>query len=249
MEKLNIPMLKRIAILVLILCIGAYLTSCTTKIPEGDIKDFVDCISYNTAYENIDLGVSHITVVYSQNDEELGRVSIHTEIDKSQKYYYANTIASGSYVEEYGFEEQQILSYMNIDNTIHSYQIKNNEALEVSHNEEELNQLISSFFYTQVDGGYHQGAMYYGDYVIANCGKFYTCFSLNEEKTLLTYEVNTSQKNSKGDEIVTMHYFVINAYGMLVSLHTKSIMVEKNIVVDTTIECEYNNPIDKKTEL
>ncbi|MCM1130341.1 MAG: hypothetical protein NC325_01450 [Anaeroplasma bactoclasticum] len=242
-------MLKRSIVLFLILCIGGYLTSCTAKIPEGDIKDFVDCISYDTAYENIDLGVSNVMVVYSQNDEELGRVSIHTEIDKSQKYYYANTIASGSYVEEYGFEEQQILSYMNVDNIVQSYQIKNNETLEVSHSEEELNQLITSFFYTQVDGGYHQGAIYYGDYVIANCGKFYTCFSLNEEKTLLTYEVNTSQKNSDGDEIVTMHYFVIDAYGMLVSLHTKSIMVEKNIVVDTTIECEYNKPIDKKTEL
>lgn len=248
MEKQVTLMLKKIAGIILVLCLSG-LVACTPKIPEGDIKDFVDCINYNTAYEHTDSGISHIEVVYSQNENELGHVSIQTEINKSQKYYYVNTIASGSYIEEYGFEEQQILSYMNADNTLQSYQIKNNETIEVSHNEEELNQLILSFFYTQVDGGYHQGAMYYGDYVIANCGKFYTCFSLNEEKTLLTYEVNTSQKNSEGDEIVTMHHFVINAYGMLLSLHTKSIMVEKNIVVDTTIECEYNIQIDKKTEL
>ncbi|MDE6415017.1 MAG: hypothetical protein K2K48_06345 [Anaeroplasmataceae bacterium] len=248
MEKQNTPMLKKIATLFLVLFIGL-LTACTQKIPEGDIKNFVDRINYNTAYEQIETGISQVTAVFSQNDEELGRVSIHTEIDKNKKYYYVNTEASGSYIEEYGFQAQQILSYVKQDNTIQSYQAKNDEPLEVSHNEEELNQLILSFFYTRVDGGYHQGAMYYGDYVITNCGKYYSCFSLNEEQTLLTYEVNTSQKNSEGDEIVTMHHFVINAYGMLLSLHTKSIMVEKNIVIDTTIECEYNIQIDKKIEL
>lgn len=239
-------MLKKLAVLVFLL-VG--LTACTQNIPEGDIKNFVDGMSYKTAYEHIDVGVSHVTAVYSENDKELGSISIHTEIDTNNKYYFASTLTSGSYIEEYGFETQQILYYLDQNNLVQSYHIENDNALEVSHNEEELNRLISTFFYTKVDGGYHQGAMYYGDYVIANCAKYYTCFSLNDEKTLLTYEVNTSQKNSEGDEIVTMHHFVIDAYGMLLSLHTKSIVVEKSIVIDTTIECEYNIQIEKRIEL
>ena len=90
-----------------------------------------------------------------------------------------------------------------------------------------------------------RGGVYYGDYIVANCAKFYSCFSLNEDKSELTYKVNTSTHNSEGDEVVTMHNFTVNEFGMILTLSSKSIIIEKNIVIETTIACEYDIVFDK----
>ncbi|MDE6046991.1 MAG: hypothetical protein K2M08_01895 [Anaeroplasmataceae bacterium] len=249
MEKRHIPILNKVKLLVLGIVGLSVFTACTQKIPEGDIKDFVELIRFTNAQEHVVTGISQIQSIYSVEDEEKGRVTITTQIDQRKKYYYSNTEVSGSYVEEYTFHNQQVLSYVNSDDTISSFKKTDDVSQDISYNLEEVYKLISTFFYTKVEGGYHQGAVYYGDYVVANCAKFYSCFSLNEEKTILTYQVNTSQRNEEGDEILTMHYFTVDAYGMILSLHTKSMVLEKNIVIDTTIECSYNTPIEKKLEL
>ncbi len=72
---------------------------------------------------------------------------------------------------------------------------------------------------------------------------------MNEEKTELTYQVNTSTRDSEGNEILTLHHFTVDEYGMILTLSSKSINVEKNIEIETTIACEYNIPIEKKLEL
>ncbi|MDE7263386.1 MAG: hypothetical protein K2N64_01815 [Anaeroplasmataceae bacterium] len=248
MEKQHIPMRNKLSLFALGF-LGAFaLTSCALQIPDGDIKEFVEQIDFAHAKEQVVTGTSYIQAIYSENDEEKGRISITTQIDQSDKYYFSSTEASGSYTEEYNFEQQQILCYAEED-TIQAFKKTNENFEDVTYNVDDLYQLISTFFYTKVEGGYHQGAVYYGDYVVANCAKYYPCFSLNENKTILTYEVNTAQKNTEGDEIVTMHHFEIDAYGMILSLHTKSMVMEKNIVIDTTIDCTYNTQIDKKTKL
>ncbi|MBD5390554.1 hypothetical protein HDR67_00905 [bacterium] len=249
MEKRHTPILNKLKLLILGILGLSVFTSCTQKIPEGDIKDFVDLISISKAKEHVVTGTSQIQSIYSVGDEEKGRVTITTQIDQNEKYYYSNTEVSGSYVEEYNFHNEQVLSFVNNDNVISSYKKTDDAFQEVSYTLEDVYKLISTFFYTKVEGGYHQGAVYYGDYVVANCAKFYSCFSLNEEKNVLTYQVNTSQRTDEGDEILTMHYFTVDAYGMILSLHTKSMILEKSMVIDTTIECSYNSEIEKKTEL
>ena len=109
-------------------------------------------------------------------------------------------------------------------------------------NEDELNQWIQEFFFKDFSASYHSGGMYYGDYILLNVAKYYNNFSLNDRKTELSFSVNTSAKNEEGAEIITMHSFTVNAYGMLLSLETKSFYAKNiNTYMLTKIDCQYED--------
>ena len=91
--------------------------------------------------------------------------------------------------------------------------------------------------------------MYYGDYIAMNCGKYYNRFSLNEEKNILTYAINTSSKTMDKGEVITMHKFSANEYGMIIDLSTKTLFVDYPENVVTTIKCDYETQINKKIYL
>lgn len=230
-------------------------TSCVKyEIPEGEIKDFVDQLDYNRAYGHVQTGKSVITASFYVDDKLDGMVEITTYIDKANQYYqYMNTNVSGSYYGteqgQYPYLNQQILTYFNEKDEVVVYQKTDGEADEISYTEEDVFKSVNNFFYQKLESGYHSDGVYYGDYIIANCGRYYSCFSLDKEKNELTYQVNTSTHNSLNQEIVTMHYFVVDEYGMILKLSSKSIVVETNTVIETTIECEYNIEIEKKLTL
>ncbi|MDE6946403.1 MAG: hypothetical protein K2P14_04380 [Anaeroplasmataceae bacterium] len=46
-----------------------------------------------------------------------------------------------------------------------------------------------------------------------------------------------------------MHNFTVNEFGMILTLSSKSIIIEKNIVIETTIACEYDIVFDKLESL
>ncbi len=239
----------------ILLCASMLLMAgCTKAIPEGDIKDFVDKLDFDLAYQQVSTGKSTITATYTVDGTEDGKVSFVTYIDKKDlKYHYMITEVSGSYFGtasgQYGFYKQEVLSYMNPDDTASVFKKTDGEEEEISYRPEDVTISVNNFFYQELEAGYHRGGVYYGDYILANCGKYYSCFSLNEEKTELTYQVNTSTRDSEGNEILTLHHFTVDQYGMILTLSSKSINVEKNIEIETTIFCEYNIPIEKKLEL
>ncbi|MCH5172443.1 MAG: hypothetical protein J1F31_06425 [Erysipelotrichales bacterium] len=231
------------------------LAGCTYSIPEGDIKDFVDRLSFDLAYQHVNSGKSVITATYYVNDEVDGKVCSSTYFDKTdgKMYYYINTDVSGSFIgegeEQYTYSNQQILSYLDADENVKVSKKTDGNLEKISYRLEDLIISINNFFYLELESGYHRGGVYYGDYIIANCGRFYSCFSLNEDKTLLNYKVNTKSINSKKESIYTMHDFTVDEYGMIVNLSSKSIYYESNIVMETTITCEYNIEIEKIAEL
>lgn len=227
------------------------LTSCKKyEIPEGPIKDFVYQLDFEKAFEHVNTGKSVITASLYVNDVLDGQVQITTYIDKTNHYYqYMNTDVSGSYVGtgngQYNYHNQQILTYMTDQEEVKVFKMTDSAEEEINYREEELIQSVNNFFYQKLESGYHSDGVYYGDYIIANCGKFYSLFSLDSAKKELTYEVNTSNYNSLNQEIVSMHHFVVDEYGMIIDLTSKSINIETNTVIETTIECEYNMDIEK----
>lgn len=245
-------MFKRIVSLASILVI-LLLVSCSKDIPKGDIKDFVDKLSYDQAFDHVDCGKSIITSTYYENDIELGKVIVTTWIDKKdEKYHLIDTKVSGNYIgqdsNQYDYEHQRVLCYFDEGQAV-VYKQTDGVNESIDYREEDIYTSINQFFYRELDAGYHRGGVYYGDYILANCAKYYSCFSLNDEKTELTYQVNTSSKDTEGNEIVTMHYFVVDTYGMIISLNSKSILIEKNITIETSIQCEYNLEFEKIYEL
>ena len=231
------------------------LAGCTYDIPEGDIKDFVDRLNFDLAYQHVNSGKSIITATYYINGEEDGKVCSTTYFDKTddEMYYYINTDVSGSFIgegaEQYTYNNQQILTYLDTDENVKVFKKTDGNLEKISYRLEDLIISINNFFYMELESGYHRGGVYYGDYIIANCGRYYSCFSLNEDKTLLRYAVNTKSVNSEGDSIYTMHDFTVDEYGMIVNLSSKSIYYERDILMETTITCEYNTEIEKIVEL
>ena len=87
--------------------------------------------------------------------------------------------------------------------------------------------------------------MYYGDYITANCGKYYECFSLLNEKTL-QYEINTISKDENKQEVVTMHKYTVNENGMVLNLSTKSMYrLNTDTYTETSVTCDYNSQFNK----
>lgn len=236
----------------LFICLLSFISvSCSKSIPEGDIKDFVDRINYDQTFQHVNSGKSIITATYYIDDKIDGQICSTTYFDKTEDslYHYINTDVSGSFIGnkggQYAYCNQQILSYLESEDNVKVFKKTDGIDEDIFYHFEDLNTAINNFFYSELEAGYHRGGVYYGDYVIANCGKFYSCFSLNEDKTLLRYQVNTSSINSEGDEIVTMHDFIVDEYGMIITLLSKSIYLARNIIMETTISCEYNIEIEK----
>ncbi len=242
--------MRKLYLLLLIVFVFT-LTSCKRyEIPEGPIKEFVDQLDYEKAFKHVNTGKSVITASFYLDDALDGQVQVTTYIDKTNHYYqYMNTDVSGSYFGtgdgQYNYHNQQTLTYMTDQEEVKVFKTTDSIAEEIKYREEDLIQSVNNFFYQKLESGYHSDGVYYGDYIIANCGKFYSLFSLDTDKKELTYEVNTSNYNSLNQEIVTMHHFVVDEYGMIISLTSKSINIETNTVIETTIECEYNIDIEK----
>lgn len=232
-----------------IVALSLGLFSCSVDMPEGEIRDFVNNISYETAYEYVEYGISKVTASHYIDGISDGNISTTTYIENKEKgYYLLDTDLSGIYygtgVDQFNYNEMSTLIYYENDAIVSSK--KTDSVIEdLGYLDDEFKTSIYSFFYTQEESGYHTGGMYYGDDVKMNCGKYYNFFSLNEEKTELTYEINSVSSN-EGKEIITMHSFTINEYGMLLKLKTKSFYTEtKDTYMETIIECKYNENFEK----
>ena len=90
------------------------------------------------------------------------------------------------------------------------------------------------------------GGVYYGDYVLANCAKYYNEFSLNEEETELTYAINVLSTDIDNQEMITMHKFNIDQYGMLLDLSSNTFYrLNEGNRVETKIHCDYSGSFKK----
>ena len=174
-----------------------------------------------------------------------GSIEFTAFFDKSTKYYYDKRVVSGSY---YGTYEDQFDYYTKEsictfkDGKYLYEENKDGIKSEKESSEDELYQWIQEFFFKDFSASYHSGGMYYGDYILLNVAKYYNNFSLNDRKTELSFSVNTSAKNEEGAEIITMHSFTVNAYGMLLSLETKSFYAKNiNTYMLTKIDCQYED--------
>lgn len=226
------------------------LSGCQKDIPEGDIKDFVVALDFEKAFNDVIKASSVIKTEKYIDGNLQGKLETFTFIDQTDKYFYSDTKLEGIYfgtgIDQFDYYHQEILGYMNTDNLPISYERTDGAVKSLSYRIEEIDTLVKSFFYTQVDYEFHQGGTYYGDYVQINCAKYYDFFKLNDEKNELTFEINSEAKDNEGEMIITLHKFTINKFGMLISLSTTSLYKEnQDTYTKTTIECNYSPVFDK----
>lgn len=238
MKKLILPIL-----LLLIVLVG-----CSKEIPDGDIKDFVNNIAYDRTFEHVKRGYANISTEFKENDELKGSVNIDMYYSREDNYFYQITTVTGSYVgTDYKYSEQKVLLYKE-NNELHTFKKTDGTLVNNAFSDTDYDVYMHNYFYATLESGYHRDGMYYGDYVIANAGKYYSLFSINEAKDTLTYKVNTKQTSPNGDDVIVMHYFEIDPYGMLRNLSSKSIVKGKNQTIETKIKCFPNQNFELKKE-
>ncbi len=237
-----------------LLVIVLVLTSCGKKIPEGDIKDFVSMLKYSDAYDYVDNAKSVTTIKHYENKQEDGCLEMEIWIDKKDiKYRYSKSYVNGYFYGDkegqYTFNNQETICYTYDNEAIYAYQKTDNKYDDIKYSPDDVNLSINNFFYTELEAGIYRGGFYYGDYVRINCANYYQQFSLNEDKTELTYSINTVTKDRDGYEILTMHSFTINSYGMLLSLSSIAKNNEKGLKTETVTKIVYNTSFEKIMEL
>lgn len=252
-QHMNISKMKKyIILLLLVMVVG--LTSCSKQIPDGDIKDFVEALDYETAYSFVQNAQSYTTVKHFENGEEDGHLSMNITIDKENtSYYYSESIVDGYFYGnkegQYDFHSQNTLCYMNDETSVVVYRTTDGNADSIQYSPEDVLLSLHNFFYTELEAGIYRGGFYYGDYVRLNCAQFYELFSLNETKDELTYSINTVTKDKDNTDILNMHSFTINAYGMLIRLSSVAKNNSKKLKMETTTTITYNTDFEKVFEL
>lgn len=257
--------MKKLWLLGLMLIFVLSLTSCAKlNIPDGEIKDFVSNFDGEKAFNNVDYGKSYIVNTHYDGDYDDGNniiLGTHTSLayfDKrdNEYYHYIETNASGNYVGEearYNFNNRKTLCYANYDTSgVYVEQVTDGLYDSMEYDFDDVFKSCQSFFYSEVSGGFHTGGVYYGDYILKNISKYYKHFSLNESKTELTFEINISTSTEDGNEILNVHKFIVNNYGLIVSVNTIAYYISGDKVTSTLITemtCDYVTDFDKIRKL
>lgn len=251
MEKQSISILSKLISIFTIVLLLVTFTGCQKEIPEGEIKDFVMAFDYDKTFKSVLYGSSIITSQNYKENVEQGSITTYTYIDRrSGTYHYSKTSLSGSYYgtgeDQFLYYEKETITYINEQGYIVAYEKTDGKVEEMTYREEDVSTLINYFYYTESEYSYHTGGAYYGDYILANCGKHYKLFSLNDDKSKLSFSVNVYANDSNGKKILTMHNYTVNVYGMVTTLSTLSMYKEDaSTYTKTTMDCDYETNFEK----
>ncbi len=251
MVLLNILMvIKKLSLLGLIALSLMFFTGCNMEIPEGKIRDFVLGFEYDKSFEETEVAESLMVSSIYKDGVLDGTITTYTHIDHSDSlYHYSKTVVSGSYygtdIDEFNYYLKETISYIDENGNAIAYEKTDGKIDILTYSPTDIEYLVNSFFYTKLEAGYHQGGMYYGDYISANCAKYYECFSLIDDLTL-QYQINTSSKDEKEQEVITMHKYTVNELGMVLDLSTKTMYrLNTDTYTETKIKCDYQSQFEK----
>lgn len=215
-----------------------------------EIEEFVSKFNYDSMYNSTLFASKKLISEVYKDGKCIGKITNIESFDKKNDlYYYSKTIVEGTYygtgIDEYDYHNKEIVYYLCegcSSNNIFIEMIDNNYNNSLK-TKEEVNGLIEKFFYTDLSSGIHHGGMYYGDYVRKNFQKYKNNFEYNNN--LLSYNINTISEKNRLD-VITSHYFKVNQNGLLVNLSTKTMYrLNTDTYTITTIDCDYENDIDK----
>lgn len=204
---------KKLPILLLI----PFTVSCgkNNEVPQ-EIRDFINGVDFNTCLNKITNGSFSQLYKETNNNQVIGENSIEFT------YYRQNN-------DEYGFEAIYTFSGNQVVNNIYRKLVKldfvsqENYRYEVKINDEESTitniggQEAFKKFYKIYDNGmnpYNFGGLYYGDYFAINMNKYYSLYSLNEDKTVCSIKEEGAEY--VGGIFLDQH-ISINQKGMLLS--------------------------------
>ena len=203
------------------LSVVALLTSCNKVQIRSDIAEFIASFSLEESVRAY-LEGGYTQTIISTTDEEVSKeiTTFDFNVKDNQKPQYLKTVSTyKNDVLETEKSEEIIIK----DD---KYYFKNDEG-EKEYTLQECHDLIEKFFYEQssFDDTYHSRGMYRGDYILQGIEYFQPYASINEEKSLMTFDISEDSYDGNGQKTHINSVYSVNTLGML---------VEQNIVGSKT---------------
>ena len=203
-----------------------FLTNCSNPIPS-DLKAFLDPVSFNYAYDNIDSGSIISTYQeFDNKDNLLGEESIKLSFSKTidDKDYYIHYLYNyrGNKIVDNRASYETIMTYDSI-NLNYSYKevINGADPLVSSIPSSKAYEYFVSIFYTN-ESTFKYGGYYYGDY-----------FSANSHNPNFTYKISDDNLVFKADD----ENYVEGAYSsqtLCIEKHGMLVLCDEKITIDKT---------------
>lgn len=205
-------MKKRFVVSTLILI--TLLTSCNTRTLRSDLAKFVASFSLETSlleykhakYEKV------ATVNSGDNTTVITETFTFDVTDPDNLLYKKENIVTENgeeitHTEDYTVKNDANYTYHKSDGTI------------VTISTEECRELIKKFFYTtsEIDETYHEGGMFYGDYIRISAIEYQNYDSIDENNQLYIRQLNLKDVSQQGQTVNLTDKFFVNSIGMLVS--------------------------------
>jgi hypothetical protein len=208
-----------------LLFLASLLSACSSSGASPEVKDFLTGLSGSKAYAATEsVAVEETYRSLNGKDEELGKLASTYEMDRKDTYYWHRiNLYTGDQVTNGVTKAEYLL--LKKDDGYHTYTKTNDDVStlqDISITEEKASSLIQGLIYTNVDSSYDDGGLYYGDIFKIQTNQFeQSAFSLNAEKTLLTFDYKyvAAYPRSDGskDELYTTQKITINQTGLIVS--------------------------------
>ena len=222
------------------------LSSCNRTDFEGKMKDFVNNFNFDSAFEN----TKSCTATYIQNDIQNDSIVDYARQyyvfanDSISPYYYYKGEFSGQYAIDVGVYYQEELAYFKNGNYFYQQKVNSEEVQTIEIDKDGLSDKIISYFYTNLESGYHRYGKYYGDNIMINGGSYAFLFTLDEENETLTY--NLVNDISYSGYIIN-NKFTVDKYGMLLKSDMSTVPTtdENPISIISEFEATYNESINR----
>ena len=225
------------------------LASCTSKIPDGPVKDYINGFSITLAKKNIhSASLIYENIEYDADGKEKGKAYCYFEFDNKDSdypYLYLYRTYEGSLIQDDGIKEKEVLQYISNENEEVGYDKTDGVIKELDVSKTTINDSITSFFYKDKTYDYYRGGLYYGDLVKISAEKWHINFSINEDGLLRYHLLN----DMTYEGVIFNTDYTLTKEGMLKDYYYDGQIIETKEKVINTINVTYNVSLDKKETL
>lgn len=187
------------------------LTSCKRVQIRSDIAEFIASFSLeNSVKEYLEGGYTQTTITTTSEEVTKEIITFEFNVKEVEKPQYKKVVTTFKNDEFQKEVKEEVIIYDD------KYYIYDNSGMHES-TLEECHSKVEKFFYEEVafEGTYHSGGMFRGDYIKQGIEYFQPYAAINEEATLLTFDISQDSYDSNGLQTHINSVYSVNKLGML----------------------------------
>ena len=203
------------------------LVSCNTtpKLRE-DIKEFISQFSLEAAVSEYVSGGYSSTTTTTIGDTITTETVVmdYSLVNSDHPTYLETTTKNGATTNTVEFVENEEGCFLSVNGVLEPSSIN------------ECKQLITNFFYTEIEyGTYHAYGYYYGDFVSDSAPWVQKYVTIDQDNQLYIFEYSVTFKDDDGVDTTQTQKYSVNRFGMLVENHVLTENINKAVKKDIIV--------------